>query len=186
MDAHELDPVANMLIEGAFDTASYSSHFTDTHGQPPTIASKVHHLRSAVQAAVNHSGRYTLDPNYAEFGRVQIFDDVTKKTLLLRSIGAVSIERNKRQSETLFDSTKYLRSDVVLLAFEFGRTWLDLHVAGTRQQVGRRRLEASGVPTHVGRWFMDSGDDGGSFDQGADEFFGDLGEGWDEGETGES
>lgn len=174
MDKAQLDPVAELLVPAYLDTASYSRQFRDDHGSPPTLFASVHHMRSVVQARVNRGDQFDLYPDYSEFGRVQVFDVNGTRSYLLRSDGAVSIERAKQQG-TLFDPGKYLRSDVILVAYTFHKEGMDLSVAGTRQQVGSRRLQPSGTPTFVGTWPYSTGT-ASSFDQGEGDAFDELGD----------
>lgn len=172
MDRSDLDPFAKMLVPAYLDTASYSRQFREDHGTPPTQFAKIHHLRSIVGAKVNEADRYTLGSAYTEFGRVEITDEETDRQFLLRSVGAVSIEQAKAQGR-LFTMT-YLMSAVTMLVYRFHRDGLDLAIAGTRQLVGKQRLEPSGPPTPVGTWALTLEPDD-SFDQGARDAFGELG-----------
>jgi hypothetical protein len=183
MDKAQLDPLAEILVPAYLDTLSYSRQFKDEHGVPPTLFAKVHHLRSIVQAMVNTSDKLLLDSEYSEFGRVQVTHADTSRSYLLRSDGAVSIERAK-QEVVLFDATQYLRSEVILVAYAFHEDGMDLAVGGTRQQVGSRRLEPSGKLTFVGSWPYSFGSTP-PFAQGDDDAFSELGNLPDTGETAE-
>lgn len=174
MDPTDLDPAAQMFVAAYLDTASHSRQFRDEHGEPPTLFAKIHHMRSIIQTAVNKSDRFKLDPDYSEFGRVQFRDDTTGHWYLLRSNSAVAIERAKTQC-SLFDPSKYLSSEVVLLVQAFHKDGMDLSLAGTRQQIGRKRLEASGIPDFVGTWPYSTGDSS-AFNQGEEDAFGELGD----------
>lgn len=96
MDKAHLDPVAEILVAAYLNTASYSWQFNQDHEQPPTAAAKAHHMRSIAQALINGSDRFQLAPPYIEFGRVEFEDTTTGHCYLLRSDGAVKIERSKR------------------------------------------------------------------------------------------
>lgn len=176
MRPQELDALAEIMISASLDTLSYSKEFLGRYDFPPTLFGKVHHWRSVVQAIANRDDRFDLHPDYAEFGRVQVTDTADGNRYLLRSKGAVTIERAKQQ-EALFDATHYLRSDVVLIGFGFRRDGMDLSFAGTRQMAGKKRLEASGPLTYIGTWPWVTSDGAAAvFDQGDLDFFGDLGE----------
>jgi hypothetical protein len=173
----DLDPIAEMLIPAHLETLVHSRVFRDDHGSPPTRIEKAHYMRSVVQAMANESDRFTLHPEFSEFGRVQIEDAETGCCYLLRSDSAAAIERAKSQG-VLFDSTQYLRSDVVLLVFSFHKNGLDLSVTGTQAKRGRKHLEATGEPTYMGTWRYSS--DAPGFNQGDQDEFTDLNEDEDE------
>lgn len=184
MDRTDLDPLAKILVPAYLDTAAYSRGFRDEYETPPTQFAKVHHLRSIVGAKISSADRFTLGTEYTEFGRVMITDEEAERQFLLRSDGAVSIEQAKAQGR-LFNPSSFLRSDVTLLVYRFHREGLALGVAGTRHQLGRRRLEPTGPPTHVGTWALTLDPDD-PFDQGARDAFNELGGlSIDEGQTGE-
>jgi hypothetical protein len=170
----QLDPVAAILNQAALETLTYSRGFTDEYGQPPTLASKVQHMRAVTQVMVGRDERFKLGQDYIEFGRVEITDNSSGKRYLLRSDGAVAIEESKRQ-DALFPSAVYIKSDVTLLVYKFHREGLDLSVAGTVSRGGRTRLVASGAPTFVGTWPYSAAHEDASFDQGIEDLFGDLG-----------
>lgn len=172
VDRSDLDPFAKMLVPAYLDTAAYSRWFRDEYGTPPTQFEKIHHLRSIVGAKVNQAERYDLGEAFTEYGRVEITDEETGHQFLLRSVGAVSVEQAKAQGR-LFTTT-YLRSAVTLLVYRFHRDGLDLAIAGTRQLMGKQRLEPSGPPIPVGTWALTL-DTGTRFEQGAADAFGELG-----------
>src|SRR4051812_28466568 len=119
MDQAQLDPIAEILVQSYLDTVSYRRLFRDEHGQPPTVAAQVHHLRAVAQAMVNRDDRFLLGEEYVEFGRVEITDRASTDCYLLRSDGAVTIEQHKqKQREALFNSALYLRTDVILLVYK--------------------------------------------------------------------
>ena len=175
MDTTRLDPLAEILIPAFLDVPTYSRRFRDEHGQPPTAAAKVHHMRSVAQAMVNASDRLMLAEPYTEFGRVEVEDTELDRTYLIRSDSAVTIERRLRQDAALFDSAKYLDTEIVLLVFKFHAGGLDLSEAGTRRKAGRYRLEPTGVPSYVGTWPYSLGGPS-PFDQGSTDAFDDLGD----------
>ena len=172
VERSDLDPFAKMLVPAYLDTAAYSRWFRDEYGTPPTQFDKIHHLRSFVGAKVTQHDRYTLGEAFHDYGRIEITDEETDQRFLLRSQGAVSIEQAKAQGR-LFTAT-YLKSPVTLVVFQFGRTGLDLAIAGTRQLVGKQRLEPSGPPIPVGTWAL-ALDAETPFEQGAGDAFDELG-----------
>jgi hypothetical protein len=184
VDKEQLDSVASILTQSYLDTLSFSRQFKDEYDQPPTLVTKVHHMRSVAQAMVNRNGRFRLGETFVDFGRVQFFDTDTKTDYLLRSDGMVAIEEAKRQG-ALFDPVQYLKSSVVLLVYRFHRDGLDLSVAGTLRRTGRLRFVASGPPTFIGTWPFSSTDGDTPFDQGFIDPFGDIGDIDEEGETDE-
>lgn len=176
MDKTQLNPVAEIMIPAYLNTASFSRQFRDEYEQPPSLAAKVHHMRAVIQAMVNKSDHLMLAEPYVEFGRVEITDQAGTR-YLLRSEAAAAIERGKRDKGgqgSLFDSTRYLASEVILLVYKFHSGGLDLSVAGTRQEVGRTRLEASGEPDFIGTWPLSL--EGESFNQGEGDAFAELGD----------
>ena len=174
MNAQELEPVALLMNDAYLATWAYSSSFHDEYDQPPTLAAKVHHMRSIIQAGLQKSDRYALGADYAEFGRVLFTDGETDTVYLLRSGSAVSIEQEKRQG-ALFDARRYLTSDVTMVVYRFHRDGLDLSITGTRHERKRTHLEASGAPTFVATWPYAAGDHP-AFDQRAEsDPFGSLG-----------
>lgn len=188
MDQAKLDPIArDILIPSYLETAGFSRAFRDGFGQPPTLATKVHYMRSIAQVMVTKDDRFTLGADFAEFGRVEIVDHATAIRYVLRSEGNTAIDRAKREG-ALFDSTRYLASDVILLVYRFHRNGLDLFVAGSVYAEGKYRLHASGKPTYIATWsWTDDGDgpEGKTFDQGGPwNPFGDIGDIGDIGEEG--
>jgi hypothetical protein len=181
MERTQLEPLAEILVPAYHDTAAYSHTFRVDHGFPPTLFAKVHHMRAVVQARVTKGEVFTLDPAYAEFGRVQVTDG-DSTCYLLRSSGAVSIEHAKRQG-ALFNAARFFRSDVVLVIYTFHEDGLDLSVAGTRRRAGSKRLELSGPPMFIGTWPYSTGSPS-PFDQGAGDPFSELGDLPDESEGG--
>lgn len=175
MDKNQLGPVAEILIPAYMETAGFSRQFRDDHGQPPTLAAKVHHMRAVAQAMVNKSERLALGDAFSEFGRVEITDPETERCYVLRSDGALAIEQSKRQS-ALFDNTSYLRTDVLLLVYRFHRDGLDLSLAGAHQRAGRKRLEASGPAVFIGTWPYAVADETKPFEQGKQDPFSELGD----------
>lgn len=173
VQANELDPLAEILVQSYLDTASYSRQFKDDYDQPPTVAAKAHHLRSIAQSLVNKHDQLELSPEYVEFGKLEVTDSGTGRSFLVRSNGAVTIERGRQSA--LFDAARYIASPVTLVVYKFHQLGMDLSVTGTRQECSRRRLLASGLPIYVATWmFASSG--GPTFDQGGGDPFGDVGE----------
>lgn len=152
MDHAQLTPLAGILIDSYLGTASYSRHFRDEYGQPPTTAAKAHHLRSIAQAQAHGHDRYDLDPSYVEFGRLALKDNETGHDYLVRSEGAITIEAGFHQREALFPTARYIASPVNLVAYKFHREGLDLSITGTKGVIGRRRLAADGVPVYIATW----------------------------------
>lgn len=173
MTPEEATPYAELLVHAYLETAGFSRDFLEEYGQPPTMLTKVHFLRSVAQASVAQDDRFILGEPWAEFGRVLIEERDTKRRCVLRSDSAVQIESSKREN-TLFDSSRYLRSEVELLVYNFHRDGLDLAIAGTRQEISRTRLEATGPPTYIGTWPFVS-DDPGPFNQRDADAFNDVG-----------
>ncbi|MDA8292507.1 MAG: hypothetical protein M0Z33_12640 [Actinomycetota bacterium] len=173
MERVELDPIAEILVQSYFGTASYSRQFNDEHQQPPTAAAKAHHLRSVAQALINQDNRLRLDPEYAEYGRLSFMDVESGETYLVRSSAAVRIEAEVQAR--LFDMKPYLRSAVTLLVYRFHELGVDLSSTGTRQVRGHRRLVPSGTPEFVGMWPYATSSPP-PFDQGPGSAWDDLGE----------
>ena len=92
MDKEQLDPVATILSDAYLATWAYSRSFRDEYERPPTIAARVHHMRSVAQVGFENDDRYELAQDYREFGRVQFLDRESERAYLLRSQSAVSIE----------------------------------------------------------------------------------------------
>src|SRR5436190_873454 len=105
MDETQLNPVAGMMIDSWFATATFRAEFADEYDLPPTLATKAHFMRSVIQAKIKDHSRYTLHPSYAEFGRVQFTDLELGQEFLLRSQSAVTIEHGKFHPQ-LFDSSE--------------------------------------------------------------------------------
>lgn len=176
MTPEQLNPLAEIMVSAYFDTWSYRREFLEHYEVPPTLFDKVHHWRSVVQALVTTDDRFTLNRDYAEFGRVHVTDE-GGNSYLLRSNGSDSIERAKRQG-SLFDLTRFFKSDVMLIVYNFHKEGMDLSVAGTRKSIGKKRLEASGPLTYVGTWPWTTGQrpTPSAFSQGDVDPFGDLGQ----------
>lgn len=183
MDQTQLTPIADVLLDAYVDRLAYSRRFLHDHGQPPTLASKAHHMRSVAQALVTQADGLMLGGEWSESGRVEITDLTTDRRYLLRGDGAVKIERDVRQIESLFPAAPYISSDVVLLVYRFHHIGLDLSVAGTKHRADKKHLEISGTPTFIATWPW-SDDDTTRFEQGFGDDFGDLGD-FGEGDVGE-
>jgi hypothetical protein len=177
MDETELTPAAQLLIDAYLNTQSFSVAFRDEYGRPPTLAAKVHYLRSVFQIRLQGDEAFELENEYAELGRVQYRDLGTGRMYVLRSTSAVSIEAAKAQ-RWLVDPRRYLRSEVVALVYHFHKLGLDLSIAGTRKRLTRKRLELSGKPNFIATWPYHPGG-GDPFDQ--SDPYGELGDlGWEE------
>lgn len=177
MDETQLNPVAGMMIDSWFATGEFRLTFTANTGLPPTVAARAHVMRSFMQAKLKEHTRYALQQPYAELGRVQFTDRELGKEFLLRSQAAVKIEHGKFHPQ-LFDSSGLLvKSDVVLLVYDFASDDLTLSIAGTRHVAGRKRLEPTAEPTFVGRWsFITPTDTPPPFDQSERDLFDELDE----------
>ena len=103
MDQAQLDPFAEIMIQAYLNTAIYRRQLMDEWEQPPTTAAKVHHLRSVAQVLLNRSERFELSDFYLDHGHLGFADLETGARHVVRSDGAVSIERQKQQRETLFE-----------------------------------------------------------------------------------
>jgi hypothetical protein len=174
MDVAQLQPLAEILVESYLTTISYSRQFLDEHHQPPSIIAKAQHMRSIAQAMVNGHDQLELHADYAEFGKLQVTDLLSDRTYLVRSNSALTIEA--AMQGTLFDPATYITSPVVLLVYKFHEQGMDLSVAGTRLEPGRKRLQATGLPNYVGTWSYSSSSPSATFDQGNRDLFEDLGD----------
>lgn len=181
MDQDQLDPVAALLHEANGETIVYRRQFMDGYGHPPTKLAKVHHFRAVAQALVNNGKRFQLNAEYAEFGRLSFIDRTTNAALLIRSARQYEIERAQQQG-TLFDLV--LPSET-LVVYGFHKAGLDLSVAGTRRQLGKKRVLASGPATFMGTWPYLT-DTPPSFDQGQRDTFEELDEDYEDDEGDQS
>jgi hypothetical protein len=192
MQREELDPVASHLIASYMETASYSRQFRDDHDTPPTLMAKVHHLRSIVQALLVADDDYELAQPYADFGRVEFTETSSGGRFLLKSAGALAVEKKHEQRWlSLFAVGNLLRpSDVQVLIYEFDKVGLTLSLADAVRHGAGKKLRVHGEMTTIGFWpyHPDDGDDDGGvaapFDQDDRDPFGDVG-GLDEGNEGE-
>ena len=175
MDREQLHPMAEILIQAYLDTLVYSRQFRDQYRYPPTTASKAHHLRSIAQAMVYRDGRFVLETEYLEHGRLGFSLSESEQRYLVRSQSAVAIEANKAQGQ-LFDATKCIKSEVVLVIYKFHENGLDLSIAATQQREDRKRLQASGPPSYVSTWPYSTDGSPSPFDQGGLDPFAELGE----------
>lgn len=178
MEKEQLDPIAAHLISSYAETAVHSRRFRDDHASPPTLMAKVHHLRSVLQALLTQDEDYDLSAPYAEFGRVQFTETASGTQFLLRSAGALQVERLVDDDQpALFPATGLVKiSDVLLVVYQFMKEGVALSIAETIQRAGRQRLLALGEPTPMGFWPYFSGDDVAPFDQDLADPFGDVGE----------
>jgi hypothetical protein len=182
METVQLDPVAAHLIAGYLDTQDYSLQFRDTYSTPPTLMTKVHHFRSIVQARLIEDDAYQLEPGWTDFGRVEFFD-ATEDRYLLKSAGAVAIEKmkNDRAQLELISAGNLLRAaDAKALIYEFDHSGLTLSIAAAVTRSKGTKVYVKGDPIYAGFWPYNYGsgpdDDGGvPFDQGGRDPFGDVG-----------
>lgn len=166
MDAQtRFDFIADILLVAYASTDAFSRTFTAEQGNPPTTMTKVHYLRSVVQAQVHQSDGFQLGPSFAEFGRCEIIELATAERFLLRSQRNLEIEF---QQPTLFDDILDAPAGLVLLIYEFTRTGLWLGKAGATMRPKSKRIYAVGPPTPVGVWAYDGSEEGPVFDQGAE------------------
>ncbi len=142
-------------------------------------------FRYVAQVNFGNHERYALDTDYMEFGRLAFEDLATGRPYLVKSESAVTIEDGRRQNEALFNSAKYLRCDVTMLVHRFHKDGLDLAIAGTRQEAGKKRFVASGLPSYIGTWPYATANPPTPFDQGQVDPFSELGD-LDEGEAGDA
>jgi hypothetical protein len=115
-----------------------------------------------------------LCPDYIEFGKLQVVDLSSGRTYLVRSDGALTVEGVIQSS--LINDAEYITSPIVLVIYKFHYEGMDLSVAGTRLEVGARRLQASGRPTFVATWPFAATGPNKPFDQGTADPFGDVGD----------
>lgn len=193
-DRDDIDPFARMMLSAYVDTAADARLFAAEHGFPTTTLDKAHRFRSTVQAAVHRSDRYSLNPEYVESGRVQVTDDNSHWSCLIRSKSAMTIDAAVSPAMQL-ELFRVSAGDAVslpsLLSYKFIPTGMSLWVCETKTVFGRKRLAPSGDLEYLGFWAFDEatppdGEDGAStrFDQGTDDPFEDLGNP-DLGETGQ-
>lgn len=180
MQPDQLEPVAAHLIASYNDTAIYSRQFRDDHETPPSLMAKVHHLRSIVQARLTADERFELAPSFAEYGRVEFTELGTGSKFLLRSAGALAVERARRHEQlALFAFAKLIKtSDVQLLIYDFNHDGLSLSISAAAQRAGGKRLIARGEPMPIGFWPHVPDEDlmDGSFDQDNADPFDDVGD----------
>jgi hypothetical protein len=175
MNATQLTPLADILVQSYNETAVYSRQFTADYGQPPTAIAKVQHLLAIAQSFVNKSDHYQLCPDYTELGKLQVVDVETGRTFLVRSNTAFGIE-DARQQILFPDELAALATPIIMVIRRFHAAGLDLSIAGTRQQLGRQRLVASGPAKFVGTWpYVPMDDTDSAFDQGAPDVFKEVG-----------
>jgi hypothetical protein len=169
----QFDPLAQIMLDAYRATAELNQSFREDHGQPMTTMAKVHVMRSVMQADIIRHERYQLGQPFAEYGRVQVTDSEDGRDYLLRSAGAVAVERATGEP-SLFDNRPYISSDVVLLVYLFEPSGLALSVAGTRRANEGRRLLISGQLAPVGSWSWTTAPNGLPFDQGEVDLFNEL------------
>lgn len=187
MQSDDLTPVAAHLLASYSDVGDYSRQFQDDHETPPSLMAKVHHLRSIVQARLTQDARFELAAPFSEYGRVEFGELASGERFLLRSAGALAVEKAKKAEPiALFAFAKLIKtSDVQLLIYEFVRHGLVLSIAPTVHRVGSRRLYARGEPVRLGFWPYSATDDQAiPFDQAGADLFDDVGDLDDGGESG--
>lgn len=180
MQSDHLNPIATHLVASYNETAIYSRQFRDDYETPPSLMAKVHHLRSIVQARLADDDRFEVAAPYAEYGRVEFTELTTGSKFLLRSAGALAVEKAKQPDQpALFAFSMFIKiSDVQLLVYEFGSDGLRLSLAAAAQRDGGKRLLASGEPLRVGSWpyAPDEEQRTDPFNQGIADPFGDVGD----------
>lgn len=165
MNREQLTPAAEIILNGYSETAVYSRQFRDEHdGYPATALAKAHHMRSVIQCDFERTERFKLGTKYLQSGRVEFYDGDDERTYLLRSSKAVDIERSTA-SNRLFDPNEMLRSDVVLVVYDFSDNGLQLGLAGTRFVGDTARLVATGPASTVGEWSYEAAESQPAFDQ---------------------
>lgn len=188
----QVDPFAQILVAAYVSTAAGARSFTEEWGIPPTRMHKSHWIRSIAQAQITQSKRFTLHPEFAEFGRVQVTDIAAHDSYLIRSKTAVEIEAAMGQPEQLaFPFELRIRNSTALpnlLAYGFERKGMRLWSSASKQAATSKRLLPAGDLEYVGFWPFESVPSPGgggrlAFDQGAPDPFDDLGDAVDFGEA---
>jgi hypothetical protein len=178
MEKERLDSVANHLIASVFDMKAFSRQFLDDYGTPPTLMAKVHYFRSAVQARLIDDEEFDLASAYVDFGRVEFVDAVTQERFLLKSSGALAVEKQKNvfQQLALFEVGNLLRPAAVrVLIYEFDKSGLNLSIASAVTRNGGVRVFVTGDPVPLGSFRGEGDRDGMSFDQDVRDPFADVG-----------
>jgi hypothetical protein len=173
MDRSQLTPLAEILVRAYLDTALHSRQFNIAYEQPPTKMAKIHHLLAIAQAHVIRDDRWQLCPEFSEYGKLQVVDLTTNRTYLIRSSAAVAIEDRRQQA---FPFPREVQTPIIMVVHQFHREGLDLSMAGTCAQPGRRRLVASGPATFIATWPFTIGTIPTAFDQGKVDPFRELGD----------
>ncbi len=167
-----VDPIANVLLDSASDTAAYSVQFNAQHQMPPNLMAKVQHTRSVIQAKTTFElDDFDLGSSYVEFGRVEFIHKQSGLRLRLRSSSTLHIDCQM----TLFDQSKYLLPDYdfSILFFKMNKDGLKLsHAPAQRLSGKKKRYNILGEPTSLGSWSHESGS---NFDQGDSDYFDELG-----------
>lgn len=151
MNAQELEPAAQSLIDAYFETHTINERFTNDFEGPLNRMAQAQVLRSVAQRLILQRGTYLLSPEWADFGRIQFTDPNTNLTYLVRSASAVLIEKAMTQA-TLLNPDLYLESAVIMVVTRFKHESLELALAGTRRKRNTRRIEISGDATILGNW----------------------------------
>ena len=177
-----VDPFARILLSAYLAAAADAQAFCTEHRFPTTRMDKAHRFRSLVQAQVGHSTRYLLHPEYSEAGRVQVTDESTQLSYLIRSKSAITIENATASPSQLglFDIPTGTRNGLpALLAYEFQPAGMALWTCLTTQMPQRKRLMPAGALEFIGFWkFVEAIPPGGGesvFDQGEADPFDELG-----------
>lgn len=180
MEPQQFDQIADHIVNAHHAKRSYSREFFVDYGQPPNLIAKAQHARSVLQATLNADERYDLGSDFAEFGRVEVFDRLLEHTFVLRSAGAVAVERvHQLRRYQLFSDVTYVdymaRPESLLIYGAVGHD-LMLAVGDAESKRDSRRLELVGEPVEVGhsQLRVAATDGADSFDQGKDDDFKDL------------
>lgn len=192
LERDQVDPFAQILMVAYVGAAAGARSFTEEWGVPPTRMHKAHWMRSIAQAQIAQSERFTLYPEFAELGRVQVTDTTADHSYLIRSRAAVEIEAAIGPAEQLaFPFQLPTRNPTTLpnlLAYGFERNGMRLWSSALKQVATSKRLLPAGDLEYVGFWPFagcpSPGSGGGlAFDQGVPDPFDDLGDDLDFGEA---
>jgi hypothetical protein len=185
LERDRVDAFAQILVTAYVSAAAGARSFTEEWGSPPTRMHKSHWMRSIAQAQITQSKRFTLHPEFAELGRVQVTDTTDEYSYLIRSKAAVEIEAAMGRPDQLeFPYELRTRNSAVLpnlLAYGFERKGMHLWSAASKQASIGKRLLPAGDFQYIDFWpFEDVPSPGGggglAFDQGTADPFDDLGD----------
>lgn len=187
--AELVDPFAKILVSSYVGAAADARSFAAEWHCPPTQMQKVHTFRSIVQAQVNRSDHYTLHAEHSESGKVQVTDEDTHRSYVIRSKVMIDIDEAKKEQPRqlmLFETPGRSATSVLpeMLAYKFDRNGMMLWICSTRQvSPESHRLVPVGKLDPLGFWPFDDttapppdGGGGGLFDQGTADPFDDLGD----------